>query len=146
MDKSQLIEVNKIFEAEAKWKGFYSKALMKQIAMQGSIQKIKQIPEDVRRVYLTTFDIKSEDHIRIQLGFQKHVDNAVSKTINFPTNAKVQDVKKAYLLAYKLGLKGITVFRYGSKKGQVLYIGRLTKRQLVRQETTVGCQTIYCPT
>jgi ribonucleoside-diphosphate reductase alpha chain len=145
MDKTQLMEANQMFENEAKQKGFYSKKLLEKIARKGTIQDIKEIPEDIRKKYVTTFDITPEQHLRIQAGFQKYTDNAVSKTINFATNATKHDVKKAYLLAYKLKLKGITVFRYGSKKGQVLYVGKITKKQLVRQETTVGCQTIYCP-
>ena len=89
---------------------------------------MKGVPEEVQRIFVTSLDIDPEWHVRMQAVFQKHVDNAVSKTVNLPPDATVQDVKRVYLLAYKMKCKGITVYRYGSKSEQVLYVGqRLTK-------------------
>lgn len=123
LEGTKLLEVNPVFERIAKERGFYSKELMMKIAKTGSIQEIGEVPEDVRDVFLTAMDMPYETHVRMQTAFQRHVDNAVSKTINLPANAGLEDVRNAYLLAYKLKCKGITVFRYGSKPQQVLSIG-----------------------
>ena len=114
-----MLEINKLFEEIAKERGFYSKELITEIAKCGSVQDIKDIPEDVKRVFVTALDIAPEWHVRMQAAFQKYTDNAVSKTVNLPTDATWEDVKKVFLLAYKLKCKGITVYRYGSKE-QVL--------------------------
>ena len=122
LEGARLLEVNPEFERIAKERGFYSRKLMEKIAKIGSIQKIKNIPKDVKRLFVTALNIKPEWHVKHQAAFQKYTDNAVSKTINLPKNASIKDVKKAYLLAYKLKCKGITIYRYGSKSKQVLYI------------------------
>ncbi|MEM3399820.1 MAG: vitamin B12-dependent ribonucleotide reductase [Candidatus Micrarchaeia archaeon] len=119
---AELIEVNPIFEKIAQERGFYDEYLMQKIAKRGSIQAIEEIPEDVRRVFVTAHDITPEWHVRMQAAFQKYVDNAVSKTINFPYHATPKDIEKAYMLAYKLGCKGITVYRDRSRSEQVLNI------------------------
>jgi len=124
MEKTKLLETNKAFERVAIDRGFYSRDLMERIAHGLSIQKIAEIPKDVREVFVTAHDISPEWHVRMQAEFQKHVDNAVSKTVNLPFDAKPEDIEDVYLTAYKLGAKGITVFRYGSKAEQVLYVGR----------------------
>ncbi len=118
----ELIEVNPLFERIAYEKGFYSEDLMREIATKGSIQNMHRIPEDIRRIFVTAHDITPEDHIRMQAAFQKYTDNAVSKTVNFPSYATTQDVEKVYLLAYKLGCKGVTIYRDQSRKKQVLNI------------------------
>jgi ribonucleoside-diphosphate reductase alpha chain len=123
MDKTRMIEVNPIFERVARARGFYSKELMEKIAKTNSIAEYSEIPEDVRRVFVTTHDISPEWHVRMQAAFQKHTDNAVSKTINLAHDATVKDVEEAYLLAYKLGCKGITIYRDGSRAEQVLSTG-----------------------
>jgi len=114
-----MLEINKLFEEIAKEKGFYSKELITEIAKCGSIQDIEGIPEDIKRIFVTALDISPEWHVRMQAAFQKYTDNAVSKTVNLPSDAAWGDVKKVFLLAYKLKCKGITIYRYGSKE-QVL--------------------------
>lgn len=116
-----LVEINKFFEDIAKRRKFYTKELMDEIVSKGTIRDIKYIPEDIRRLFVTALDISPKMHVRIQAAFQKYTDNAVSKTVNLPNSATPTDIKNVYLLAYKLKCKGITVYRYGSKKEQVLY-------------------------
>jgi ribonucleoside-diphosphate reductase alpha chain len=120
---TRLLEVNKFFGGVARDEGVYSEELMMKIAEKGSIQDMEEIPKNVRRLFVTALDISPEWHVRMQAAFQKHTDNAVSKTVNLKHDATIRDVKKVFLLAHKLGCKGITVYRYGSRKGQVLYIG-----------------------
>ncbi len=152
IEGTKLLEVNPVFEAVARARKFYSDELMVTIARSGTIQHLTDIPEDVRRVFVTAFDITPEWHVRMQAAFQKHSDNAVSKTINFPTNASIEDVDAAYRLAYKLGCKGITVYRYGTKPEQVLSLGTDTMaRILEKPEYTVaeaeyagGCPSPLC--
>jgi len=120
MDNDELMEVNPHFEKIAKDRGFYSKDLMETIAQKGSIRKIKKIPKDVKEVFVTAHDVSPEWHIRMQAIFQKFTDNAVSKTVNLPRDATVDDVLKVYNMAYDLGCKGVTIYRDGSKKNQVL--------------------------
>ncbi|MBW2238236.1 MAG: vitamin B12-dependent ribonucleotide reductase [Deltaproteobacteria bacterium] len=120
MDNDKLMEVNPYFENEAKKRGFYSSELMDAIAMDGGIQHLNEIPADVREVFVTAHDISPEWHIRMQAAFQKHTDNAVSKTVNLSRDATVGDVKKIYDLAYELDCKGVTIYRDGSKENQVL--------------------------
>jgi ribonucleoside-diphosphate reductase alpha chain len=112
--------VNPLFEKVAIEEGFYSEDLMKKIASSTSIQQIEEIPEHVRRIFVTAHDISPEWHVRMQAAFQKYVDNAVSKTINFPHDASMNDIEEALLLAYRLGCKGITVYRDRSRNIQVL--------------------------
>ncbi len=104
-------------------RGFYSGELMRRIAQTGSIRDLKEIPKDVRRLFVTAHDITPQWHVRIQAAFQKYTDNAVSKTVNFPASAAPEDVRQVYLLAYELGLKGITIYRDRSRDQQVLSFG-----------------------
>lgn len=134
MEGTKLVEVNPYFEKVAKERGFWSRELMERIAETGGIKTFKEIPEDVKAVFLTAHDIKPVDHIRIQAAFQRYVDNAVSKTVNFPHDATPEDVREVYLLAYKLGCKGVTVYRDGSREEQVLSTGK-TKRSSSIQES-----------
>lgn len=124
MDNDALPEVNEHFLNVAKERGFDSVELMKKILEKGSIQGINEIPEDIREVFKVSSDIKPDWHVKMQAAFQKHTDGAISKTINFPNSATIEDVKKAYLLAYKLNCKGLTVYRDGSRAYQVLTTGK----------------------
>ncbi|HEX8948996.1 MAG TPA: adenosylcobalamin-dependent ribonucleoside-diphosphate reductase [Dissulfurispiraceae bacterium] len=117
---SELIEIHKYFVAEARKKGFYSEELMNKVLKNGNLKGIKEIPAETRRIFKTALEIPYEDHIEMQVAFQEYTDNAVSKTINLPHRAGKEDVAKAYLLAYEKGAKGITVFRYGAKRGTLV--------------------------
>lgn len=116
----RLFEVHPLFEAIAKERGFYNKELMAQIAKAGSLKKISRVPREVRRIFITAFDLTPLQHLRIQEAFQKNTDNSVSKTINLPQEATPEDVRKIYLAAFQMKCKGITIYRYGSKEEQVL--------------------------
>lgn len=120
LDDNVLVEVHPLFEKTAKDMGFHSTDLMEKIAEHGSIREISEIPAALRNVFVTAHDITPEDHIRMQAAFQKHTDNAVSKTVNFSHAATIDDVKKVYELAYGLGCKGVTIYRDGSRDRQVL--------------------------
>ncbi|MBS7649897.1 MAG: vitamin B12-dependent ribonucleotide reductase [Candidatus Bathyarchaeia archaeon] len=130
MDNTELMEVHPLFEKIAYERGFYSEELMKRISEEGTVQNIPQIPEDVKRIFVTAHDITPEWHIRIQAAFQKYTDNAVSKTVNFPSDATPEDVETVYMLAYQLGCKGVTIYRDSSREQQVLQIGR--KREEIK--------------
>ena len=123
MEGTELVEANPIFEEYAKERGFDSPEIMKEVAKKGSLHDVEGIPSDISRVFVTAHDISPEWHIKMQAAFQKYTDNAVSKTVNFPTEATVEDVASVYILAYKLGCKGVTVYRDGSRDAQVLNIG-----------------------
>ena len=127
MDGAELLEVNPVFERVAKERGFYSDELMKEIAEHGGCTNVPTVPEAVQRVFVTAHDITPEWHIRMQGAFQKYTDNAVSKTVNFPHSATQKDVEKVYMLAYKLGCKGVTIYRDGSRDEQVLSTGATEK-------------------
>ncbi|GFO68071.1 ribonucleotide-diphosphate reductase subunit alpha [Geomonas limicola] len=124
MDKNILVEVNPLFEKLAKADGFYSEALMQKIAEHGTVHGINDIPEQVRDIFVTAHDITPEEHITMQAAFQRHTDNAVSKTVNFPNTATVEDVEKVYRLAYQTNCKGVTIYRDGSRDEQVLSVGK----------------------
>jgi len=127
LDGKQLIDVNPVFEQIAKERGFYSNKLMKKIANGTELKNINEIPDDVRKIFVTSHDISPEFHLKTQATFQKFIDAGISKTINFPNQATKADVKKAYLMAYKLGLKGMTIYRDGSREQQVMEKGKKEK-------------------
>jgi ribonucleoside-diphosphate reductase alpha chain len=113
---TELYEMNKYFVETARERGFYSDELMEQVKKQGNLRGLKNVPPEVKRLFRTAHEISYEDHIEMQAAFQQYTDNAVSKTINMPHRAKVEDVAKAYVMAYEKNCKGITIFRYGTKK------------------------------
>ena len=126
MDGEKLIYVNKYLQKALEEKGIYNNKLLDEILTRGSLAGIEGIPDDLKKVFQTAHDISPEWHIRMQAAFQKYTDNAVSKTINFPNSATVEDIQSAYELAYHLGCKGVTVYRDGSRESQVLYLGTQT--------------------
>jgi ribonucleoside-diphosphate reductase alpha chain len=129
MDNDHLVEVHPLFEAEMKRRGAYSLDLMKEVSQKGSLRHVDGVPEEVRRIFVTAHDISPEAHLRMQAAFQKHVDNAVSKTVNFHSDATREDIRKVYLLAYRLGCKGVTVYRDKSREEQVLNIGEVNRAE-----------------
>ncbi len=124
MDNNILVEVNPLFEEIAREGGFYDDEIMARIAEHGSAAGIEGIPEEARRVFVSAHDISPEAHINIQAAFQKYVDNAVSKTVNFKTTATMEEIEQVYLSAYRLGCKGVTVYRDQSRENQVLDTGK----------------------
>lgn len=135
---ADLIEVNSLFEKIAIKEGFYTEELMKKISKKASIQHIEGIPGNIRKIFVTAHDISPEWHIRMQAAFQKFTDNAVSKTVNFSFDATPQDIEKVYWFAYKLGCKGVTVYRDGSRKIQVL----TTEESMQAKKSIVGSEMI----
>jgi len=117
---TRLFESHPLFERIARDRGFYSRELLAAVARRPSLAEVKGVPADVKRLFATAFDVTARQHLEIQAAFQRHTDNAVSKTINLPADSTVEDVREIYLLAHRLKCKGITVYRYGSKPGQVL--------------------------
>lgn len=148
----EFTEVHPLFKETAQRKGFYSEKLIEKIARRGSIKELKEIPDRVKVLFRTAHDIEPEWHIRMQATFQKWVENAVSKTVNFRHSATKEDIRKAYMLAYELGCKGITVYRDRSREEQVLAKGepkkpRVRPRPKVTKgmtlEMTTGCGDLY---
>jgi ribonucleoside-diphosphate reductase alpha chain len=146
---TRLFETNPLFEITAKERGFYSAELLENIAKTGSAQNIDGVPEDIKKLFVTALDIAPEWHVKMQAVFQKYTDNAVSKTVNLPSDATVEDIRKVYDLAWKLKCKGVTIFRYGSKPEQVLYIGEIQTKEgkfiSAESEYAGGCPTKTCP-
>jgi len=156
LDGESLPEMNPLFIKIAKKEGFYSQALVKEIVKTGSVQSADAVTDHVKRLFMTSHDIAPEWHIKIQSTFQKYTDNAVSKTVNFPAHATKEDVEKVYLLAYKNGCKGVTIYRYGSRAQQVLNIGseqnesskiaprpRPERTYGVTERISTGCGKLY---
>ena len=115
MDGTEMLEVNEIFKNYMISHGLYSEELMKKIAIDGSVAHIDEIPEDVKKIFVTAHDVSPYWHVKMQAAFQLHTDNAVSKTVNFVESATREDIEEAYVLAYKNHLKGITVYRNNSR-------------------------------
>lgn len=154
LEGEQLVEVNPYFEEVAKRKGFYSEELIKDIAQHGGVRGREGIPDWVQRVFVTAHNITPDWHVKMQAAFQKFTDNAVSKTVNFPYEATEEDVAKVFLLAYREGCKGITIYRDRSRETQVLSLKREEKGNLVprvrprltqglTERVSTGCGHIY---
>lgn len=135
MDNNRLPEVNPLFVERAKAEGFYSDDLMDKLAQNGNTHNLPQVPEKWRKVFVTAHEIEPIWHVKMQAAFQKYTDNAVSKTVNFQADATIKDVEDAYMLAYDLGCKGITIYRDGSRENQVLNIGKSEPQNQISTET-----------
>lgn len=129
MGGQKLIYINPHLENTLKELGLDTPEVIKELERTGSIQTIPQIPENIRKVYVSAMDIAAESHTRMQAAFQEHVDNSISKTINFPYTATREDVRQGYILAWELGLKGCTVYRDGSRQEQVLNLHKEEKSE-----------------
>lgn len=141
-----LSEVHPLFAEVAKEEGFYTPGLMEKVKEQGNLHGIEEIPPHIRKIFATAHDVAPQWHIRIQAAFQKHVDNAVSKTVNFPNKATIDDVAHVFNLAYTLGCKGVTIYRDGSRDSQVLTTGQVegpkdSKIKRPRPRVTMGTTT-----
>jgi len=153
MEGTRLLEVNPVFEQVARDHGFYSSELMEKVAHRGTLRAIKGVPADIRRAFVTDWDIEPEWHVRMQAVFQKYTDNSVSKTVNLPAEATPQDIRRIFVLAHELGCKGITIYRYGSKKQQVLTLaGHIPEAAAepspyvtAESEYAGGCPAGACP-
>ncbi len=157
LEGEEFVEVNPYFEEAAKKGGFYSPDLMKQLAEGQRLKDIEEVPEEIKRLFITAHDISPEWHVKMQAAFQKFTDSAVSKTVNFPHDATPEDVARVYMLAYQEGLKGITIYRDRSRESQVLTIGEGAKKaegklaprkrpkvtRGVTERVNTGCGYIY---
>jgi ribonucleoside-diphosphate reductase alpha chain len=157
LEGTQLTEVNPLFEEQAKKEGFHSGELMEEVGKRGNLSGMEAIPNHVRRVFVTSHDIAPDWHVRMQAAFQRYTDNAVSKTVNFPHGATAEDVARVYMLAYKEGCKGITIYRDRSRDSQVLSINheevmeetrrvpreRPTVTTGVTEKVATGCGNLY---
>lgn len=123
LDDQRLAEIHPLFVQIAKKQGFYSPQLIQAVTQSGSVQGVQAVPEPVQRLFCTAHEIAPHWHVRIQAAFQKHTDNAVSKTVNFPADATTGDVAQVFLSAAQMGCKGVTIYRYGSRREQVLNVG-----------------------
>ena len=136
--KIELLVIDRQFEDMMREQGIYNEDIMDQISTTGSVSHNDNVPENLRKIFITAHDLEPYDHIKIQAAFQKHVDNAISKTVNFPNSATIDDVKEAYLMAYQMGCKGITIYRDGSRDVQVLTVGS-------KDKTVSGDEKINAP-
>ncbi|MDD5448273.1 MAG: vitamin B12-dependent ribonucleotide reductase [Actinomycetota bacterium] len=153
LDGEKLMEIHPEFLRVMKDYGLAEEGLIKRIAEEGCIGDIAEIPEDIKRIFVSAHEVLPEWHLRMQAAFQEFTDNAVSKTVNLPESAEVDDVENLYRQAYELGLKGVTIYRYGSRPSQVLYRGyeargiKPRERSKVTWGTTekvrIGCGNLY---
>ena len=140
---TKLFEINPIFEEVAKKRGIYNREILAKIGQYGSLQNIKGIPKDIKKIFVTAFDVTPQQHLQVQAAFQRYTDNSVSKTINLPSDATVEDVRKIYLMAHKLRCKGITIYRYGSKEKQVLSFDFRESNQSIAKSDLVTAESEY---
>ena len=140
MDNTEMIEVNPILRETLEKRGLYSDGLMRKIAAQGTLQHIDEIPQDIKDVFVCSHDISPTYHVKMQAAFQRHTDNAVSKTVNFTHDATIEDVREVYMLAYRLQCKGVTIYRDGSRDSQVLNIGSVKKEGDAKAPEAAGLQ------
>jgi ribonucleoside-diphosphate reductase alpha chain len=141
LDDDEMLEVYPYFEEVARREGFYSEELIKRVADEGSARHVDDVPRAWRKVFATAHDVTPEWHIKLQAAFQDATDNAVSKTVNFPNDATVDDVEKVYRLAFRSGCKGVTIYRDGSRDEQVLNVGAAFKQGTQRDPAGGGIAT-----
>jgi ribonucleoside-diphosphate reductase alpha chain len=139
--KTELYYTNKHLRAELERLGLYNDETMERITQEGSLQKIAEIPKETKNIFVTAMDISAEDHTRMQAAFQKHIDNAISKTINFTNDATREDVLQGYILAWELGCKGCTVYRDGSRNEQILNLNK-DKKKVPTEEKSKGLESV----
>jgi ribonucleoside-diphosphate reductase alpha chain len=123
LEEQVLYEINPLFRNYANDYGLDAENLVRQVVEKGRLADVKDVPEDLRRLFVTAHEVSAERHLQMQAAFQRHVDNCVSKTVNMPHAATSRDVAVVYRQAWELGLKGVTIYRYGSKSRQVLELG-----------------------
>lgn len=147
MDGTEMLEVNPVLEEVLKKRELYSDELMRRIAEEGTIAHFEEIPEDIRRVFVSAHDISPLYHIKMQAAFQNYTDNAVSKTVNFPNSATVEEVAEVYKLAYRLGCKGVTIYRDGSRDSQVLNLAskKSGDDEKAEEENSLGPSYVVVP-
>lgn len=152
MDGTELLEVNPVFEKYMKTHGLYTEDLMNKIAKCGSVAHIEELPDEVKRIFVTAHDISPYWHVKMQAAFQQFTDNAVSKTVNFIESATREDIKKTYILAYKNNLKGITVYRNNSRQFQPMNLKKAKKTIEIKPieppedyNPTGEIKTVKCP-
>ncbi len=153
MDNDSFVYVNEILKERLLAKGLYTQSIVDSLLKSGRVTALDNVPEDIKEVFVCAYDIAANDHIRMQASFQKYTDNAISKTINFPNTATIEDVNDGYILAYNLGCKGVTVYRDGSRDSQVLNLGtgdkkvrprdRAATTQGFTDKITTGCGNLY---
>jgi len=157
LEGEEFVEANPYFEEVANRGGFYSPELMKDLAEGKRLRDMANVPEELKKLFVTAHDISPEWHVKMQAAFQKFTDSAVSKTVNFPYEATPEDIAKVYMLAYQEGLKGITIYRDRSRESQVLTVGGEAKRaeaklaprrrpkitRGVTERVNTGCGYIY---
>ena len=146
MDGTEMLEVNPIFKDYAVEHGFYSEALMKEIAKTGSVAHVDGVPSDAKHIFVTAHDVSPYWHVKMQAAFQLHTDNAVSKTVNFEEHATRKDIEEAYILAYENNLKGITVYRNNSRQFQPMNLDDKKKSEEAKVEETVAEEVSEEPT
>ena len=158
LDGKRMVEVNPYFKAAARQGDFYSEEMIQQLANGAHLNDMDDVPEKAKRLFVTAHEIDTGWHVRMQAAFQQYTDNAVSKTVNFPRDATQEDIAKVYMMAYEEGLKGITIYRDGSREGQVLTTGktgvsgkvavssprkRSRKTSGVTEKVNTGCGHLY---
>ena len=153
MDNDSFVYVNEILKERLLANGLYTQSTVDNLLKSGRVTALDKVPEDIKEVFVCAYDIAADNHILMQASFQKYTDNAISKTINFPNTATIDDVNDGYILAYNLGCKGVTVYRDGSRDSQVLNLGtgdkkvtprdRATTTQGFTDKITTGCGNLY---
>ncbi|PYG85636.1 ribonucleoside-diphosphate reductase class II [Ruminiclostridium sufflavum DSM 19573] len=144
MDNNELIEVNQVFRETAVRENFYSDELMRRIARVGTVRDMEGVPGKIQNIFVTAHDVSPEWHVKMQAAFQRHTDNAVSKTVNLGHTAATDDVREVFILAYKTGCKGVTIYRDGSRDLQVLNIGGVKGKEEAAGKSLPEGENVYC--